>query len=184
MTKRNDGYYIRKPRDFYPTPYAAVLPLLQYLPENVDFIEPFAGDGRLIDHLSRNGHECVLASDIEPLRGDIHKCDFLNMTKEALTSGSMIITNPPWRRDLLHPALDRIIECGTPAWILLDADWAHTTQAVPYLKYCSKIVAIGRVKWIEESKSQGFDNCCWYQFIGGSEQETIFKGKYLEAKRD
>jgi hypothetical protein len=62
--KRSD--FERRERDFYPTPYEAVLPLLPHLPERVRFIEPCAGDGRLVRHLERHGHHCIDAFDLEP----------------------------------------------------------------------------------------------------------------------
>jgi hypothetical protein len=40
----------------------------------------------------------------------------------------------------------------------------HTKQAVPYLTKLKKVVSIGRVKWIEDSKYTGKDNSCWYLF--------------------
>ena len=39
-----------------------------------------------------------------------------------------------------------------------------TLQAVPFLRHCSDIVTIGRVKWIEGSKHTGKDNHAWYRF--------------------
>ena len=53
MGKRSD--FERVPRDYYPTPYDAVKPLLPHLPENFTFAEPCAGDGRLIQHLKNHG---------------------------------------------------------------------------------------------------------------------------------
>ncbi len=50
MGKRSD--FERVPRDFYPTPYEAVVPLLAHLPENCSYAEPCAGDGALIKHLA------------------------------------------------------------------------------------------------------------------------------------
>ena len=51
-----------------------------------------------------------------------------------------------------------------PTWLLFDADWIHTKQSIPYLTMLKKVVSIGRVKWIEGTKSVGKDNCCWYLF--------------------
>ena len=53
MGKRSE--FERVPRDFYPTPYSAVEPLIAHLPEWYTFMEPCAGDGRLIDDLESNG---------------------------------------------------------------------------------------------------------------------------------
>jgi hypothetical protein len=63
-----------------------------------------------------------------------------------------------------------------PTWLLFDADWAYTRQAAPFLKYCAKIVVIGRVKWIEDSDMAGKDNSCWYLF-GREETQTVFYGR-------
>ena len=51
-----------------------------------------------------------------------------------------------------------------PTWLLFDADWMHTKQSIEYLPLLKKVVSIGRVQWIEGSKSSGKDNCCWYFF--------------------
>jgi hypothetical protein len=40
-----------------------------------------------------------------------------------------------------------------------------------------KIVSIGRVKWIEDSKSVGKDNCCWYLFDRVGSDKTKFYGR-------
>jgi len=161
MGKRSK--FERIPRDFYPTPKEAVIPLIPHLKKNSKFFEPCSGDGSLCLHLDDFGHSCIYASDIEP-QGygikqdafDIHKSDI----PETI---DYIITNPPWSRDVLHPMIEHFRNL-LPTWLLFDADWVHTKQAVPYLKYCSDIVAVGRVKWIPDSKHTGKDNCCWYQF--------------------
>ena len=45
----------RRPQDTYPTPAAAIEPLLPYLRPETHFIEPCAGDGYLVGHLSAPG---------------------------------------------------------------------------------------------------------------------------------
>jgi len=175
MGKRSD--FERVERDFYPTPEAAVLPLLPHLPPNCPFVEPCAGDGKLIDILCKYGHECVFASDIEPQRDDIKKADFAELGYFAYQRGHKIITNPPWNRKILHPMIERFREVGKGAWLLFDADWMHTKQAIPYLPYVSKIVSIGRVKWIPDSNSTGKDNCCWYYFSSLKAYRTEFYGR-------
>ena len=49
----------RRPQDTYPTPAAALEPLLLYLRPETHFIEPCAGDGCLVGHLKRAGHVLV-----------------------------------------------------------------------------------------------------------------------------
>ena len=90
----------------------------------------------------------------------------------------MFITNPPWDRkkqngEILHKIIDN--RAGQkPTWLLFDSDWMHTKQATPYMKYCVKVVAIGRVKWFPDSKHTGKDNCCWYLFDKNHDGPTEF----------
>lgn len=158
MGKRSS--FERVPRDLYPTPAEAVAPLLPHLPESTTFIEPCAGDGALIDHLKRAGHVCSWAVDIEPLRRDIQRADAREI---QAFNADFYITNPPWERTLLHELIGHL-SAQLPTWLLFDADWMHTKQAAPYLRWLKAIVSVGRVKWIPDSKMTGKDNCCWYLF--------------------
>ena len=159
MGKRSN--FDRIERDFYPTPYAAVEPLLPHLADQTSYIEPCAGDGALVDHLSSAGHRCIRASDIEPQRSDIARQDVFDA---HLPKAMTVITNPPWDRKLLHPLIDKLIMSEATSWLLFDADWMHTKQAANFIGYCGAIVSVGRVKWIPDSKGTGKDNCCWYRF--------------------
>jgi hypothetical protein len=158
MGKRSS--FERKPRDFYPTPMEAVVPLLPHLHQRTFFDEPCCGNGDLIRHIEMHGHRCVGSSDIES-----NPC--YGAAVDALSLGrcqsQMFITNPPWTRSILHPMIEHLAGLA-PTWLLIDADWAHTKQATPFLAYCHKVVAIGRVKWIPGSSMTGKDNCCWYLF--------------------
>ena len=170
MGKRSD--FERQPRDFYPTPMEAVKPLLEHLPEDFSFAEPCAGNGALIEHLETKGI-CMWASDIEPRAEGIHKCDYSYVGFDELIESNYVITNPPWDRKILHP----MIEYFAPrirTWLLFDADWMHTKQSVPYMKMCSKIVSVGRIKWF--GNMTGKDNCAWYLF-DKEVNNTIFYGR-------
>lgn len=174
MGKRSD--YERKELDYYPTPYAAVTPLLPHLAPRTRFCEPCAGAGVLIGHLERSGHTCVSAFDVAPRSDGIRSADASFMQCEDLGGADCIITNPPWDRQPLH----QIIERGLfliPAWYLFDSDWMHTKQAIPFLDKCSMIVSVGRVKWIEGSDGAGKDNCCWYKFEPNHSGRTVFVGR-------
>lgn len=160
MGKRSE--FPRRPQDKYFTPYEAVVPLLPFLEPQTQFVEPCAGDGRLIRHLERHGHGCVDAFDIEPGHGDIPQEDALTVPFEPMP-GDVCITNPPWRRDVLHPLIEKW-RLLMPTWFLLDANWMFTKQAAPYLRYTSDVVVIGRVKWIEGSKMAGKDDAAWFRF--------------------
>lgn len=169
MGKRSD--FERKPRDYYVTPLKAVEPLVPHLVD-VGYMEPCAGDGSLIKHLAllKPKMKCYSKFDIEPQASGIE-------TKDALKEEyfkDVIITNPPWDRKFLHPFLDKIIDSESVAWLLFDADWAHTKQAIPYLKHCARIISVGRVKWFDNTT--GKDNCAWYKFVP-YEATTTFVGQ-------
>lgn len=174
MGKRSE--FERKKLDYYPTPRSAVVPLLPHLAPGTRYCEPCAGEGVLMGHLDLEGHVCVSAFDVMPLRRDIRQHDASWITKADLNGADCVITNPPWDRAPLHQIIER---CATlvPTWLLFDADWMHTAQAAPYLQICRKIVSVGRVKWIAESANTGKDNCCWYLFDAKSSEPTIFVGR-------
>ena len=171
MGKRSD--FERKPRDFYPTPFAAVEPLIKHLPAQFKFSEPCAGDGQLCRHLEYFGGECMWASDIEPQLHGIAKNDITENGDFQVLQAEYIITNPPWDRSMLHPMIDHF-SLLRPTWLLFDSDWAYTKQSADYMKRCSKIVSVGRIKWF--GNMTGKDNCSWYLF-GSEITETKFYGR-------
>jgi len=172
MGKRSD--FERIERDYYPTPIEAVKPLISHLPKSFVYAEPCAGDGRLTQHLdilTDSNCICSLMSDIEPQDDGIEKIDAMKVVVPNNTD--LIITNPPWDRKILHPMIERFSSIR-PTWLLFDANWMFTKQAKDYLSYCSKIVTIGRVKWIENSKKSGKDDACWYLFDQNNQHQTKF----------
>ena len=165
MTKRSQGKFERKPRDFYVTPHDAVLPLLLHLAPGTHFHEPCAGDGDLVRHLEAAGHICDAAGDIDTGR------DALDIIG---TPADTFITNPPWDRRILHPLIEHLSNIK-PTWLLFDADWMHTQQAKPYAHRCREVVSVGRVSWMGNGVS-GFENCAWYLFdITGERTEFYWR---------
>ena len=179
MAKRSN--FKRVERDYYPTPYEAVVPLFPHLPsDGFTYCEPCAGDGRLVLHLLSAGSQCVSAYDIEPQVEWVERKDALT----TLTGNiDYFITNPPWDRKILHPLILHL-SMQAPTWLLFDADWMHTKQAIPYLKYCQKIVSVGRVKWIADSPHTGKDNACWYLFDFYNTDQTLFYGQRTQPFND
>ena len=174
MGKRSN--FERVERDFYPTPMAAVEPLLIHLRIGSSFCEPCAGAGDLVEHLEDWGHEAGFMCDIEPLFSRAAIGSALDLSEDELENTDYIITNPPWDRKILHPMIEHF-SAMRPTWLLFDADWMHTKQSAPYMKWCRKIVSVGRVKWIPDSKMTGKDNCAWYLFNQNSEGQTQFFGR-------
>jgi hypothetical protein len=180
LGKRSE--FTRRERDYYPTPIEAVEPLIDHLPYSFDYVEPCAGDGRLIQHIYNltNGHgDCLFASDIEPQSPNIMQNDALDLSFGEYGVMDFCITNPPWERDFLHKFIAHWIDI-CPTWLLFDADWMHTKQSAALMTYCTRIVSVGRVKWIEGSKNTGKDNCAWYLFDRAGQQETKFFGRIVE----
>jgi len=172
MGKRSD--FERVPRDYYPTPIEAVKPLIPHLPNKGNFAEPCAGDGRLIRHIEElSGMLGYWMTDIEPMADHIGDGD---ATTDKIVGCEIAITNPPWNRKILHPIIENLSN-QLPTWLLFDADWMHTKQAVPYLPRLKRVVSVGRVKWIEGSNSTGKDNCCWYLFDKHNGIPTHFYGR-------
>lgn len=169
MGKRSN--FERKERDFYSTPLHATEPLFPFLEYGCEYVEPCAGDGRLIENLAIGGAVCVGAMDIEPGGEGILKMDAFSDFEADL-----IITNPPWDRKLLHPMIEHFISIA-PTWLLFDADWPHTKQSAQYMKYCAKMVSIGRVKWFDNTA--GKDNAAWYLFDKYA-TSTVFHGRVNE----
>lgn len=173
VTKRSQKFD-RIGRDFYPTPYEAVVPLFPHLPNFgktlMTFYEPCVGEGHLIRHLKDHAL-CLGHSDIhqylprhlqDPLKPPPELYDAC--TTKYDSNANYFITNPPWDRKLLHQIIENLSNQKL-TWLLIDADWMHTKQAIPYLEQrCQKIVSVGRVKWFSKSNSTGFDNVCWYKF--------------------
>ena len=162
MTKRGKSFK-RSKRDLYLTPPEAVLPLLPHLPHYTRFFEPCAANGGLADILKGHGFKCTGMADIAPLRADVVKADCTNpdqVIPQHFTTH--FITNPPWTRSVLHQIIP-LLAASRPTWLLFDADWAYTEQAMPFMLYCQKIVCVGRVSWMGNGVT-GFDNAAWYLF--------------------
>ena len=170
MAKRSD--FPRRKNDSYDTPANLVPPLLRHLPPRFTYCEPCAGNGSLIKALSPKG-VCTSAYDIEPRSSDVTEMNALFLKS---TDADYIITNPPWTRQLLHPMILQF-SAIKPTWLLFDSGWMHTLQAIPYLPFLSKVVSIGRAKWIPESKHQGVDDCAWYLFDANTIGRTQFFGR-------
>ena len=126
MGKRSE--FPRVERDAYDTPPEAVAPLLPHLQPGTYFIDPCAGAGALLQHLSLAGHICCDAFDIAPRIEGVDQLDFLAADIDHVRHGgpdTFFITNPPWRRPLLHAFIERARDYMYPAWLLIDANASY-----------------------------------------------------------
>lgn len=185
MGKRSSKPRIDKGK--YYTPLSALLPLLPHLKQpRIRFIEPCAGDGRLVAWLTEAGHVCTYACDVEPgplspplalaLRNVsaplVHTADARKLDITDIPQGTThAITNPPWplpggKGTPTVPILQNLLRLNLVTWLLLPADMMHNGYMVRLLlDHCEKIVSIGRVQWFPGTDYTAMDNCCWYQFV-------------------
>jgi hypothetical protein len=175
MGKRS--LFSRIHQDVYPTPAEAVALLRPHLAPLTRFIEPCCGDGHLVGHLECAGHVLVGAYDLPD--------DARSKRYAEAKPGIVFITNPPWRRDVLHPIIVNLSD-QAPTWLLIDAGWIHTRQSEPYLPRLRTIVSVGRVKWIKDSPFTGKDDCGWHLFDPPQPDEpaiTHFVGRTDSMRR-
>jgi len=114
----------RIPRDFYPTPLAAVPPLIPHLRGVRTFAEPCCGAGALVRHLESFGLRCVYVGDIA------NGQDALVI--DTYGDADAIISNPPHTRELMHKLMAHFM-CIAPTWLLIDGDKAGGTVHAPLL---------------------------------------------------
>jgi hypothetical protein len=177
LGKRSD--FERLPRDYYRTiDPRAVQALKPFIEENQTFIEPCAGDGILTDQLVEVLKlKCVAEYDIEPDHKRILQKDALTLTESDVIGVDIIASNPPWDRKLLHPLIERFATLR-PTWLLFDANWVWTKQSSRFItSYCTDIVAIGRLKWIENTTMSGKDDNAWFRFDINKQGSTKFHGR-------
>ena len=164
MGKRSS--FPRVDRDFYRTPEHAVVPLLAHLSEGTLYHEPCAGEGDLVAHLIKHGHECRWAGDIMVRNEDAIKLDYC--------AGECFITNPPYRWQTLAPIMFNLYKIA-PTWLLLPADMMHNQRMALHMMSCIKVVSVGRVKWF--NNKSGMENSAWYLFDICHTGTTEFYGR-------
>ena len=154
MGKRSN--FERIPRDFYPTPFAAVPPLIPHLRGVSTFAEPCAGDGALARSLESFGLRCVYVGDIAAGQDAL--------ARDGYGNADAIITNTPYTREQMYRLIEHFLRIGPMTWLLLPADWMHNLNASTFLPYCTDVVSIGRLRWFEETKMSSMENFAWYRF--------------------
>lgn len=87
----------RDPKDFYATPRPSFLPLLPHLPRNVQYWEPCAGDGRLIQMLRDSVCDNAYGSDLYPQsdNGRLYLPQPVDYLKDN-SQRDFVLTNPPF----------------------------------------------------------------------------------------
>ena len=171
----------RKRSDFYPTIDRRAIPALlaaaakagDLNPDGLltSYAEPCAGAADLINLLAIHAPAllCAFGLELDPHdeglrnRWPIARGNALTLTERDLAGVHLFITNPPWRRPLLHQLI-RHLASLRPTWLLFDASWAFTKQAAPFQRILTDVAAVGRLKWFEGSRHDPPDDCAWYRF--------------------
>jgi hypothetical protein len=164
MGKRSN--FLRADRDYYATPAKAVAPLLRWLPRGTPFVEPCYGEGRLRWVLEGAGLQFAGGFDL-PI--DAREHDY------GMKQGEIFITNPPYwgQPDDLHPLILNLSN-QAPTWLLMSSDWLFNLSSGPIIaKRLRRIVAVGRVRWIPGSPSDGKDNSAWLLFYRYGRRATF-----------
>ena len=192
MGKRSN--FKRNPKDFYETPISAVVPLIPHLEGGKSYIDPCYGEGAIEDAIDELKPE-MICSQRNELFPELYYNNSVRVyvadaqCHEYKCVADCFITNPPWQRQAedtkgkrlpshmqpLHRIINNLAN-QKPTWLIFDSDWAYTVQAAPYLDYCVKVVAVGRVSWMGNGVS-GMDNASWYLFDKSHSGPTEFIGR-------
>ena len=130
---------------------------------------PRGPSGSLALHLDELGDlACIVDGDL------VHGSDARDWVREDYGDVDAVITNPPWTPDIMAEIMwmqSRFV----PAWFLIYSDWLFTRQSAQLMRdRCTDIVPIGRLKWIPDTKSVGFDNCCWVRMSVDKQEPVVF----------
>ena len=176
MSKRSPGHP-QRPHGFWPTPRAAIAPLVPYLPPRATWGDPCAGDLALVDGIADLWPDgrCTFAADIIARVPGVDEQDALTI-KAWPDMPSIWITNPPWplggkRGDPALSIIRHLCQLA-PTWCLLPWDFAANDYFRHASAWCVEIVPIGRVSWMGNGTA-GKDNCAWYQFDARNRRNTV-----------
>ena len=165
--------YERQVGDFYPTPAWVTLCLLDTVPLRGIVLEPCAGQGAMAKVIADAGHQ-VIATDL--IGHD--SCIFpivsgVDALQAPLPAGvQTILTNPPYRRDLLPRLVERWLEILNPVGgklcLLLRSLWGESQsgQALTtrHPAYAGRVKLPRRIRWFagtdaDKGDSPQHDHC-------------------------
>lgn len=158
---------------FWPSPAGLIVPSFLRHVSGMRYAEVCAGNGKLIKHLQDHA-SCVWASDIYPRHARVLERNALTLTKEEMNA-QCAITNPPFSSKFVYPLIDHFIHIGLPLWLFLPLEFSTRATSALVLPFCSHILAVGPVKFIEDSLYKGETQFAWYRF-GSHRTKTIFEG--------
>lgn len=155
--------------------------LKPYLPkQEFTFIEPFAGKGHLIDQIQYYCPHAKLISafDIENSSTKIIKIDIRNAKINSVPD--YFISNPPFSRSFMKLTKEQIIKFRkiAPTWMLLPFATACNKGFAEQMEYCTKIVPVGRIRWIPNSEHDETKDIAWFKFVQ-KKKRTILEERHI-----
>lgn len=168
----HDSSYERRDADFYPTLDALdLVPALDgFLDPELLVWEPHAGEGHLVDALSRRGlrvcatelHErpnWVAPEAVKPTYG----VDFLTSAVD-FPQPIQVVMNPPYSNIDEH--VRRALSLASRVFLLARSDWSYAAKrrglVSPEAGFGGKIEICFRPRWIEDGKQSPKHNYAWY----------------------
>lgn len=153
--------------DFLQTPIEAVQPLVDYLPELIQYVEPCYGHGAIVRALETlTDCHCVGWGGAQV--GDTTGWTGLDARSAKVSDYGpgpvqMFITNPPFKTPIVYDILENLRR-QRPTWMLLPSDFPQRRRSSEYMRFCSLVVPIGQIRWFKDSPSKGRQNFSWYLF--------------------
>jgi hypothetical protein len=161
MLYRPDEYE-RQSHDFYPTPAWVTECLLDTVPLRGIIWEPCAGKGAMAKVIAAAGHQVVATDLVERAAGVFPVVSGVDALHAPLPAGvQAIVTNPPYRRDLLPQLVGHWLGLLEPVrgqlCLLLRALWAESASGqdvtTRHPAYAGRIKLPGRIRWFEGSEA-------------------------------
>jgi hypothetical protein len=131
----------RKENDHYPTPPWATYALVEMEREHIDkhlvlpgtyVLEPSAGRGWMAAELAR--HFPVIARDVVEYADPLFPClagvDYL----ECRSSGGLMITNPPYMKDLPQKFVEKSVHENSYTAVLCRLTWGESKKRYSFFK--------------------------------------------------
>jgi hypothetical protein len=146
--------------------------------------EPAAGLGALVDALRAAGRE-VVATDIDPLRRDIARLDYLKDPPPASIRGAVMATNPPFSRlDAFLARTLALLDVGflAGAALLIRNDFGGTDGRVDiFNRAVAEFECCWRSRWIPGSTGNPMWWCQWVVFEAGRDGPPVHRRLRLSA---
>jgi hypothetical protein len=135
-------------------------PLLKKYFEGKTILEPFAGEGEIVDIISTWGFNIIGMDKVG--RFKVENYDF--ETFDEFPAHDVSISNPPW--SIKYVVLEKLLSLGKPFMILLPLCCLSTTKFDTILKKYNTFFDIGIISpspaFIYENKKVRVDTCAWF----------------------